>query len=216
MAVKLPSFADVEAAARRIAPFASQDSLGGERRTQREARRAGLAEAGDLAADRFLQVPRRLQPHQQDPPADRAKGVVAFSSGNHAQGVAAAAALFAMPALIVMPKDAPAPNWRAPGLRRRDRLLRPRHGRPRSHRAQAVRRTRRDADPSLRRSRRRGGAGHGGSGDRRGRRAAGRRARCRSGAVQRRRSGQRHRAGVLGPESLRPGSSASRSKISTA
>jgi threonine dehydratase len=37
----------------------------------------------------------------------RAAGVVAFSSGNHAQGVAAAAALFHMPALIVMPKDVP-------------------------------------------------------------------------------------------------------------
>jgi threonine dehydratase len=33
--------------------------------------------------------------------------VVAFSSGNHAQGVAAAAALLGMPALIVMPSDAP-------------------------------------------------------------------------------------------------------------
>jgi threonine dehydratase len=37
----------------------------------------------------------------------RGPGVVAFSSGNHAQGVAAAAALFHMPALIVMPKDVP-------------------------------------------------------------------------------------------------------------
>jgi threonine dehydratase len=33
--------------------------------------------------------------------------VVAFSSGNHAQGVAAAAQLFGMPAVIVMPSDAP-------------------------------------------------------------------------------------------------------------
>jgi threonine dehydratase len=41
------------------------------------------------------------------PEAARAAGVVAFSSGNHAQGVAAAAALFHMPALIVMPSDAP-------------------------------------------------------------------------------------------------------------
>jgi threonine dehydratase len=41
------------------------------------------------------------------PPAERGNGVVAFSSGNHAQGVAAAAALFGVPALIVMPKDAP-------------------------------------------------------------------------------------------------------------
>ena len=34
--------------------------------------------------------------------------VVAFSSGNHAQGVAAAARLLGMPATIVMPADAPA------------------------------------------------------------------------------------------------------------
>ena len=42
-------------------------------------------------------------------PADAvAAGVVACSSGNHAQGVAAAAALRGMPAVIVMPNDAPA------------------------------------------------------------------------------------------------------------
>jgi threonine dehydratase len=37
----------------------------------------------------------------------RAAGVVAYSSGNHAQGVAAAARLLGMPATIVMPSDAP-------------------------------------------------------------------------------------------------------------
>jgi threonine dehydratase len=35
------------------------------------------------------------------------RGVAAFSSGNHAQGVAAAAALMGTPAVIVMPSDAP-------------------------------------------------------------------------------------------------------------
>jgi threonine dehydratase len=40
-------------------------------------------------------------------PAERLRGVVAFSSGNHAQGVAAAAALLGIPATIVMPADAP-------------------------------------------------------------------------------------------------------------
>ena len=44
---------------------------------------------------------------QLDPDARRA-GVVAYSSGNHAQGVAAAAQLLGMPATIVMPADAPA------------------------------------------------------------------------------------------------------------
>lgn len=37
----------------------------------------------------------------------RLRGVVAFSSGNHAQGVALAAKLLGIPALIVMPSDAP-------------------------------------------------------------------------------------------------------------
>ncbi len=41
-------------------------------------------------------------------PAQRARGVVAFSSGNHAQGVALAARLLGIPATIVMPLDAPA------------------------------------------------------------------------------------------------------------
>ena len=40
-------------------------------------------------------------------PSDRSAGVVAFSSGNHAQGVALAAKMLGMPALIVMPADAP-------------------------------------------------------------------------------------------------------------
>ena len=38
----------------------------------------------------------------------RAKGVVAFSSGNHAQGIALSAQLLNMRAVIVMPHDAPA------------------------------------------------------------------------------------------------------------
>ena len=41
-------------------------------------------------------------------PAERARGVVAFSSGNHAQGVAVAARLVGTSALICMPSDAPA------------------------------------------------------------------------------------------------------------
>jgi threonine dehydratase len=43
-------------------------------------------------------------------PDRRAGGVVAYSSGNHAQGVAAAAKLLSMPAVIVMPSDAPRPK----------------------------------------------------------------------------------------------------------
>ena len=41
------------------------------------------------------------------PQAQRAKGVIAYSSGNHAQGVALAARQHGIPAVIVMPEDAP-------------------------------------------------------------------------------------------------------------
>src|SRR6056297_1334580 len=40
-------------------------------------------------------------------PDVRARGVIAYSSGNHAQGVARAAAEYGVPAVIVMPADAP-------------------------------------------------------------------------------------------------------------
>src|SRR5512133_810962 len=42
------------------------------------------------------------------PKEDIGRGVVAFSSGNHAQAVAIAARQLGVPATIVMPKDAPA------------------------------------------------------------------------------------------------------------
>ena len=40
-------------------------------------------------------------------PEVRARGVIAFSSGNHAQGVALAARMHGAPAVIIMPADAP-------------------------------------------------------------------------------------------------------------
>jgi threonine dehydratase len=41
-------------------------------------------------------------------PEARARGVITYSSGNHAQGVARAARLLGAPAVVVMPSDAPA------------------------------------------------------------------------------------------------------------
>lgn len=38
---------------------------------------------------------------------DRKRGVIAFSSGNHAQGIALAASLHSIPSVIIMPEDAP-------------------------------------------------------------------------------------------------------------
>jgi threonine dehydratase len=39
---------------------------------------------------------------------ERSRGLITYSSGNHAQGVARAARLFGVPAVIVMPSDSPA------------------------------------------------------------------------------------------------------------
>lgn len=47
------------------------------------------------------------------PPEERARGVVAFSSGNHAQGVAYAARLLGVPATIIMPRGAVASKLEA-------------------------------------------------------------------------------------------------------
>ena len=42
------------------------------------------------------------------PTVERSRGVITYSSGNHAQGVARAARLLGAPAVVVMPSDAPA------------------------------------------------------------------------------------------------------------
>jgi threonine dehydratase len=105
--IEVPGFADVQAAAKRIAPYAVRTPLvespllnaltGGRVFLKLES----LQRTGSFkfrgACNRILMIPQ----------AERAKGVVAFSSGNHAQGVAAAAQIFGIPALIVMPSDAP-------------------------------------------------------------------------------------------------------------
>ena len=51
---------------------------------------------------------------------ERARGVITYSSGNHAQGVARAARLLGAPAVVVMPSDAPRDQAR-PGRGRRRR-----------------------------------------------------------------------------------------------
>jgi threonine dehydratase len=106
----IPSFADVQAAAVRIAPYAVRTPLveswqlneltGGRVFLKLEI----LQRTGSF---KFRGACNRLA---MIAPNERARGVVAFSSGNHAQGVAAAARLFGMPALIVMPSDAPRPK----------------------------------------------------------------------------------------------------------
>ncbi len=106
----LPTAADVDAAAQRLAGIALHtplvtspvlDALTGARVFLKA---ETLQRTGSF---KFRGAYNKLCSLSQ---AQRAGGVVAFSSGNHAQGVAAAAQLLGMPAVIVMPADAPRPK----------------------------------------------------------------------------------------------------------
>ena len=103
-----PTLVDIEDAAARIAGAAVRTPLLAGTPIDERAGRSVLFKAEVLqrtgsfkyrGAHTFLS---RIDPDL------RLAGVVAYSSGNHAQGVAAAAAAFGVPATIVMPADAPA------------------------------------------------------------------------------------------------------------
>jgi len=101
------SSADIDAAAKVIAPFAVRtplllppvlcDRLGAKVFLKPEV----LQRTGSF---KFRGAFNKLA---SIPESERKGGVVAFSSGNHAQGVAAAAKILNMPATIVMPMDSP-------------------------------------------------------------------------------------------------------------
>lgn len=101
------SSADIDAAARVLAPYAVRTPL------------LSSPAIDAITGARVLFKPEMLQrtgsfkfrgafnKMSSIPVESRAGGVVAFSSGNHAQGVAAAAQILKMRATIVMPADAP-------------------------------------------------------------------------------------------------------------
>ena len=107
MSPALVTLADVEAAAARLAGVAVQTPLIESPALNERLGARVLIKPETLqrvGAFKFRGAYNRLV---QLGPAERRAGVVAFSSGNHAQGVALAARLLGIPALIVMPSDAP-------------------------------------------------------------------------------------------------------------
>src|SRR5690348_16120201 len=105
---QLPSFADVEAAAARIAGYAMETPLLENMALNARAGARVLIKPETLQRTGSFKFRGALNRILLIPESERRNGVVAFSSGNHAQGVAAAAALLDIPAVIVMPEDAPA------------------------------------------------------------------------------------------------------------
>lgn len=104
----LPSFDDVRAAAKRLEGLAVRTPLVESPALNERVGGRVLLKAETLQRTGSFKFRGAFNRISQIPEDDRAGGVVAYSSGNHAQGVAAAAALLGLPAVIVMPADAPA------------------------------------------------------------------------------------------------------------
>ena len=103
-----PSFADVAAAAERLHDRAVVTPLLESPLLNAHLGGRLLVKAESLQRTGSFKFRGAYNNISQIPEARRRRGVVAYSSGNHAQGVAAAAKLLGAPALIVMPSDAPA------------------------------------------------------------------------------------------------------------
>jgi len=103
----IPVHADVEAAAVRISPYAVETPLIESRALNARVGARVLLKLETFQRTGSFKFRGALNRILQIPEAERGHGVVAFSSGNHAQGVAAAASLLGIPAAIVMPADAP-------------------------------------------------------------------------------------------------------------
>ena len=112
-ATSLPSYADVSAAAQRLEGIAHRTPV----------KRSRTADAL-LGAQLFFKCEnmQRMGAFKfrgaynalsQFSDAQRKGGVLAFSSGNHAQAIALSARILEMPAVIVMPEDAPAAKMAA-------------------------------------------------------------------------------------------------------
>src|SRR6201992_3291823 len=99
--------ADVDAAARVIAPFAVRTPLLSPPVLSDGFGARVFLKPELLQRTGSFKFRRAFNKLSSIPEAKRSGGVVAFSSGNHAQGVAAAAPLLKMQATIVMPGDAP-------------------------------------------------------------------------------------------------------------
>jgi threo-3-hydroxy-L-aspartate ammonia-lyase len=111
--MSLPTFADVERAARTLAgaahhtPVATSRSVNARTGADLFFKCENLQRAGAFKFRGAYNALSHLSPDE------RRRGVVAFSSGNHAQAIALAGQLLDVPRVIVMPTDAPSVKRRA-------------------------------------------------------------------------------------------------------
>src|SRR5271166_1537332 len=103
----VPSFDDVRSAAGRLLGHAHRTPVMTARSLDRESGQAVWLKCEQFqraGAFKFRGAYNRIATLD---PAERQRGVIAFSSGNHAQAVALVASIFHITAVICMPTDAP-------------------------------------------------------------------------------------------------------------
>ena len=102
-----PTAADVRVAARRIAGFVHRTPVLTSRGLDERAGAKCFLKAENFQRTGSFKLRGATNFIQQLPTERKAAGVVAYSSGNHAQAVAYASRIAGVPATIVMPQDAP-------------------------------------------------------------------------------------------------------------
>ena len=108
MTAALPTFDDVVAAAARIRGHAHRTPVLTSRTADAELGARVFFKCENLQRMGAFKFRGAFNALARFDERQRRAGVVAFSSGNHAQAISLAASLLAMPAVIVMPHDAPA------------------------------------------------------------------------------------------------------------
>ena len=103
----LPTFADVESAAARIAGVAHRTPVATSRSVDARTGARLFFKCENMQRGGAFKFRGAYNALSRLTPEERARGVVTFSSGNHAQAIALAGQILDIPRVIVMPSDAP-------------------------------------------------------------------------------------------------------------
>ena len=106
--LNLPTFDDVSAAAGRLEGYAHRTPVMRSRTADKEVGAELFFKCENLQRMGAFKFRGAFNAVSKFDERQRRAGVVAYSSGNHAQGIALAASILGIPATIVMPHDAPA------------------------------------------------------------------------------------------------------------
>src|SRR6476646_257394 len=108
MPPRRPTFADIERAERQIAGVAHRTPVVTSRTVDARTGAHVFFKCENLQRGGAFKFRGAYNALSRLTPEERARGVVAYSSGNHAQAVALAGQLLGIPTVIVMPPAAPA------------------------------------------------------------------------------------------------------------